>query len=213
VATGTGVAASAFAYGRLLVGGATLLDTATGAATPLDRVGAGPVAVGVSLGEARAALVADPATGTITTRDLPTGAQTALTGAGTGPADAAVDAESALAFFSMAGSNEVAVIDYIRRQVVTRLAVGAKPGRIDPAPPLPAAGYRVLHGIGGHELGVSNDAGASVSVIDGQRLMVRATLGVGQGAHAMAFTGAKAYVANAQDGTVSVIDRRGGTPP
>ncbi|MNY60906.1 hypothetical protein D3C86_1975220 [compost metagenome] len=60
---------------------------------------------------------------------------------------------------------------------------------------------------GPNQIWVSNDSGASVSVINADSLEVMATIAVGQGHHKMAFAGTKAYVSNITDGTVSVIDR------
>jgi YVTN family beta-propeller protein len=134
-----------------------------------------------------------------------------LQGVGLSPADAVADTEQGLAFMTMAASNEVAVIDYVRPRVAMRLPVGDRPVRLYIAPDLPPApaGYRVLHGaVGSHELWVGNDGSDSVTVIDGTTLKTRATVGVGKGHHLMAFWRDDAYVTNAGDGTVSVIDRR-----
>lgn len=188
----------------------TLVNVDTGMVAALqDGVQPGPVAIGMSMGIPKAAVVGNVASNTITVFDLVTGGKYPLTGVGLSPADAVADTEQGLAFVSMAGSNEVAVIDYVRPHLAMRLPVGDRPVRLYIAPDLPPAGYRVAHfGVGSHELWVGNDGGDSVTVIDGATLRPRATVAVGKGHHVMAFFGDKAYVANAADGTVSVVDRR-----
>jgi YVTN family beta-propeller protein len=119
-----------------------------------------------------------------------------------------IDEEQGLAYVTMAGSNDVAVVDYIRNRLALRVPVGVRPVHIYMAPDLPPAKYQVLHGLGTHEAWIGNDGGDSVSVIDGATLKVRATVAVGKGHHKMAFWGDKAYVSNLTDNTVSVIDRR-----
>lgn len=188
----------------------TLVNVDTGMVAALsDGIQPGPVAIGVSMGLPKAAVVGNVASNTITVFDLVSGGKYPLTGVGLSPADAVADTEQGLAFVSMASSNEVAVIDYVRPHLTMRIPVGDRPVRLAIAPDLAPAAYRVAHvGAGSHELWVGNDGGDSVTVIDGTTLHPRATVAVGKGHHVMAFLGDKAYVANAADGTVSVVDRR-----
>jgi len=54
---------------------------------------------------------------------------------------------------------------------------------------------------------VGNDNSASVTVLDGKTLRVKATVATGEGHHKMAFWGTKAYISNIKSNTVAVIDR------
>jgi DNA-binding beta-propeller fold protein YncE len=201
-------------HGRLVVpnsgeNNVNLIDIATGKVdTVSDGNGPGPVAVGVVLGAAKVAIVGNAASNTITLYDMIEGGKTTLSEAGMlSPTDIGVDEENKVAFVTMAGSNDVAVVDYVGKRLVKRLPAGNRPVHIYAAPDLPPAQYEVQHGAGTHEFFVGNDSGDTVTVIDGTALTVRATVAIGKGHHKMAFWGTKAYVSNIADGTVSVIDR------
>lgn len=114
--------------------------------------------------------------------------------AGRGPADVAVDPDSKRAFVAMTGSSEVAVVDYDARKLVARIALPGKPTLITMAPPLP------------HEVWVATEAG-QLAVLEGQNARLKSAVAIGKGPHAMTFWGTKGYVANAADGTLSVVDR------
>src|SRR5205085_1670252 len=134
------------------------------------------------------------------------GERTTLSDVGQAPTDMVTDPELHRAFVSMAGTNTVAVIDYMTKQVLARIPVGSRPVHTAMAPVLPAASgstgtagaYSVAdHAVAlSHEIWVANDSGDSVSVIDGQAMRVKATIAVDKGHHKLAFSGSKAYVSN-----------------
>lgn len=157
------------------------------------------VAIGPADGKAGVAIVGNKASHTVTLYDLPSGEKTTLAGVGLSPTDIAVDAALGRAFVTMAGSNEVAAIDYRGKKFLGKLPVGRRPVHVYHAPALPEGAA--------HELWVGNDDGGTVSVIDGEALRVIATVATGEGHHKMAFAGRKAYVSNIKDATVSVVDR------
>lgn len=205
--------AIAYAHGRLVVpnsaeNNVNLIDVATGEVqTVSDGNGPGPVALGVALGAAKTAIVGNQASNTISLYDIVNGGKTTLTDVGLTPTDMAVDEENGLAFVTMAGSNDVAIVDYLRKKLSLRVPVGNRPVHIYAAPDLPPAQYGLLHGAGAHHIYVGNDSDTTVSVIDGFAGKVIATVAVGKGHHKMAFWGTKAYISNITDGTISVIDR------
>lgn len=175
----------------------------------------GPVGIGMAGGVAMTAVVGNVASHTISLFALPSGAKTTLSHVGLSPTEMVLDSRLRRAFVTMAGSNEITVVDYAGGTVVGRVAVGKRPVHPFLAPPLPVAGYRVAHGTEDHgavpapvtEVWVGNDDGASVTVIDGETLRVKATVGTGEGHHKIAFWGSKAYVSNLEANNVSVIER------
>jgi YVTN family beta-propeller protein len=205
--------AIAYDHGRLVTpnsgeNNVSLIDVATGKIdTVSDGNNPGPVAIGTVLGAAKFALVGNAASNTLTIYDMIEGGKTTLTDAGLSPTDIAYDEESRLAYVTMAGSNEVAVVDFAGKRVAKKIPVGNRPVHIYGAPDLPPAQYGVLHGAGSHQFFVGNDSGDTVTVIDGNTVTAVATVAVGKGHHKMAFWGTKAYISNITDGTVSVIDR------
>lgn len=210
---GTKHRAIAYDHGRLVVpnsgeNNVNLIDITTGKIdTVSDGNNPGPVGIGVSLGSAKTAIVGNAASNTITLYDLVQGGKTTLTDVGLTPTDMAVDEENGLAYVTMSGSNDVAIVDYLRGKLSIRVPVGNRPVHVYAAPDMPPAQYGVLHGAGSHEMWVGNDSGDTVSVLDGVAGKVRATVAIGKGHHKMAFWGTKAYISNITDGTVSVIDR------
>jgi YVTN family beta-propeller protein len=183
-----------------------------------------PVAIGKAADKGVVAIVGNFASSTVTLYQLPDGTKTTLTGVGLSPTDIALDADLHRAYLTMAGSNQVAVVDYLARSVVGLVAVGDRPVHVEMAPPLtttaatptdiPASPktFTLMHNGGpsaplSHELWVGNDRSANVTVFDGNTLRVKATVVTGNGHHKIAFAASKAYVSNLVDNTVSVIDR------
>ncbi|MNS36627.1 hypothetical protein D3C72_688210 [compost metagenome] len=171
----------------------------------------GPVGIGTAAEQAAVALVGNVASNTISIFALPTYEQTTLSDVGLAPTEMTFDAQLRRAYVTMAGSNDVAVVDYMGKKLVGRVPAGKRPVHIFMAPPIPGtAAYQVAAdgtSVLSHEIWVGNDDGGSVTVFDGDTLRVKATLMTGNGHHKMAFVGTKAYVSNLIDGTVSVIDR------
>jgi YVTN family beta-propeller protein len=177
----------------------SLVNLTTGAEKKL-RDGNNPstVEIAVSSGKAQSVVVGNTASNTVTIFDINSDTKKTLTDVGLSPTDSARLEKLSRAYITMAGSNEVAVIDYLNKSLVKKIAVGSRPVHI----------YQV-EGIkaGSNEVWIGNDAGDSVTVIDADSLAVKATVKVGKGHHKMAFSGSKAYVSSITDGTVSVIDR------
>lgn len=177
----------------------SLIDVGAGTVTNVaGGNNPGPVAIGMSGGKAAVAMVGNAASNTISFFDLPGGAATTIADVGLSPTDFAVDAPLGRAFVTMAGSNEVAVLDHAGKKLVGKVPTGKRPVHIYLAPALAGAA---------HDVFVGNDDGASVTVFDGETLRVKATVTTDQGHHKMAFWGTKAYVSNITANNVSVIDR------
>jgi DNA-binding beta-propeller fold protein YncE len=190
----------------------SLINLATGAAqTVTGGNNPGPVGIGTDGETAVTAIVGNAASNTISFFELPGGTATTLSdGVGLSPQDMVVDPDLHRAYLTMAGSNEVAVVDYIAKKLVGKVPVGNRPVHIYMAPVMPsAAPYRVKHdaAVLSHEIWVGNDAGASVTIFDGDSLRVKATVATDAGHHKMAFSGTKGYVSNITANNVSVIDR------
>jgi YVTN family beta-propeller protein len=183
-----------------------------------------PVAIGKADDKGVAAIVGNFASSTVTIYQLPDGTKTTLTNVGLSPTDIALDADLHRAYLTMAGSNQVAVVDYLSRSVVGLVTVGDRPVHIEMAPVLPGAAaaagtsttpaqaFTLQHNGApnaplSHELWVGNDRSANVTVLDGATLRVKATIQAGNGHHKIAFALSKAYASNLTDNTVSVIDR------
>lgn len=177
---------------QLLSGGAT-----PGTPRELAPLGAGgPVAIGTIDGKAAVAIAADAGRDAIVLVDLATGAVTTLAGAGSGPREITIDPDKHRAYVTMGGSDEVAVVDYQARTLLTKLPVGRAPNAISLAAPLP------------NEVWVTSEDD-KLTVIEGLGATprVKATLPLGKGAHRMTFWGTRGYVSNQSDRTVSVIER------
>lgn len=180
-----------------------------------------PVAIGKSEDAGVVAIVGNFASNTITFYQLPNGDKKTLSDVGLSPDDIMVDNDLHRAYLTMAGSNQVAVVDYLAETLVGKIAVGARPVHIQMAPVLPGAAAdaaaspakrTLLHNGAeeaplSHELWVGDDAGGGVTVFDGDSMRVKATVSTGNGHHKIAFVGSKAYVSNITDNTVSVVDR------
>ncbi|PKL76552.1 MAG: hypothetical protein CVV27_09705, partial [Candidatus Melainabacteria bacterium HGW-Melainabacteria-1] len=147
-------------------------------------------------GQDRMLIIGNKASNTVTLHNLDTGVPVTLSNVGQTPTDAVLDPASNRVFITMAGSNDVAVIDYRQQKLVTRIAVGQRPVHLYSMPGQTPA-----------EIWVGNDAGNSISILDSAAPKLKATLPVGKGHHKMAFSSGKAFVSNISDGTVSVIDR------
>lgn len=177
----------------------SLIRLATGERTPLTGGNApGPVAIALDGPTPLALVVGNAASNTISLFPLPSGEAKTLSGVGLTPTDALADAGSSRVFVTMAGSDEVAVVDAAAGTLVGKVPTGARPVHLYRAPELETP-----------ELWVGCDSGDVVTVIDAESLRVKATVALGKGHHKLAFAGGKAYVSNIADGTVSVIDRAG----
>jgi YVTN family beta-propeller protein len=188
-----------------------LINLADGKVTNLaDGNQPATVGIGTTAGTATTAIVGNTASNTITLFGIPAGDKTTLTNVGLAPTDMQVDPNLNRAFVTMAGSNDLAVVDFVTKTLVGRVGMGDRPVHIYNAPKLPAAGaYALTHDdadLSG-EIWVGNDNSASVTVLDGKTLRVKATVATGEGHHKMAFWGTKAYVSNIKANTVAVIDR------
>jgi YVTN family beta-propeller protein len=169
-----------------------------------------PVGIGTIAGTAIAAIVGNTASNTVTLFGIPAGDKTTLTNTGLAPTEMQVDPNLHRAFISMAGSNDLAIVDYEAKTLVQRVGMGDRPVHVYNAPKLQAAGqYALTHDdadLSG-EIWVGNDNSGSVTVVDGATGRVKATVGTDQGHHKMAFWGTKAYVSNIKANNVAVIDR------
>lgn len=196
----------------------SLFNVATGERTVLTGGNApGPVAIALTDETPLSVVVGNTASNTLSLFPLPSGEAKTLTDVGLTPNDSAVDPGLGRVYVTMAGSNEVAVVDAAAGSLVGKVPTGARPVHIYMAPSLAAAdggnteppAYRLSHA--GHELShelwVGCDTGNVVTVFDGATLAVKATVALGQGHHKMAFTNGKAYLSNITDGTITVIDR------
>lgn len=173
----------------------------------------GPVGIGTDSDQAVAAMVGNVASNTLTLFALPSFEATTLSDVGLSPTEMTFDSQLGRAYVTMAGSNDVAVVDYKAKKLVGRVPVGRRPVHIFMAPPMPTSGKYAIARSGStstqlsREIWVGNDDGESVTIFDGDTLRVKATVMTGKGHHKMAFVGTKAYISNLIDGTVSVIDR------
>lgn len=156
------------------------------------------VGIGSWDGQDRRLIIGNAASNTVTIADLDTGKSETLAEVGQTPTDIVVDNATSRAFITMAGTNQVAVIDFRAQKLLSKLPTGSRPVHIYL---VPASGAQAA------EIWVGNDAGDSVTVIDPATSTVKTTIAVGKGHHKMAFSGSKGYVSNITDGTVSVVDR------
>lgn len=185
----------------------SLIELATGVQQSVTA-GNNPAVIGLASwdGQERMLIIGNSASHTVTLYDIDTKTTTTLSDLGQTPTSLAVVPGLERVFITMAGSNDVAVIDYRQRRLVGRIPVGSRPVHIYLAPESLQIQHEG-HDHGTNELWVGNDGGDSVSVIDAATLTVKRTQAVGKGHHKMAFWGQKAFVSNITDGTVSVIDR------
>lgn len=107
------------------------------------------------------------------------------------PFSLAVSSDSTRIFVAT-GQQEVVVWDQRAREVVSRLAVGAKP-------------YEQTFSQDGKYLFVSNSFSDNLSVIDTKELEVIATVSVGRDPRGMGVLGRFLYVASFDDGVLSVV--------
>jgi YVTN family beta-propeller protein len=177
----------------------SLINTASGAEKRLsDGNVPATVEIGTDNGKATVAVVGNTASNTVTIFDLNSDSKRTLTDVGLSPTDSAKYEKMNRVFITMAGSNEVTVIDYANKIVLNRIRTGDRPVHIYSVPDLAGTGT---------EMWIGNDGNDSVTVIDARSFRVKANVKAGKGHHKMAFSGSKAYVSNITDGTVSVIDR------
>ncbi|MGV3525985.1 MAG: YncE family protein [Candidatus Sericytochromatia bacterium] len=187
----------------------SLLNRVTGEHKRLrDGNTPGPVGLGMTNGQVTKAIVGNTASHTLTVFDIASGTHTTLDKAGQGPTDMAVVPELGRAFVTMAGSNQVAVVDYVNNKLLGTVPTGQRPVHIYVAPEAEMHTAHEGHDHGpSAEIWVGNDTGDTVTVFDAATLEVKATHALGKGHHKMAFTPEKAYVSNITDGTISVIAR------
>jgi YVTN family beta-propeller protein len=184
-----------FAKNRLLTPNsgdntASLVDLGSGQVTTLPA-GNNPTAVGLSL-DGRYAVVGNTASHTALIVEIATG-QAKTVAVGQAPGDIAMSCCGTMAFTANSGSNDVSVLDLEKGTEVQRIPVGRRPGAI------------YAHD---GKIWVMNNDDATVSVIDGLDLKVKATVSVGQGKHFAAFGADKVFVSSATSGDVAVIDPR-----
>lgn len=179
----------------------------------MQRIQAGnepaALAIGGWDGQDQMLLIGNRASHSLTLHHLATGLAQTLTDVGQSPTEIRLVPELERAFVTMAGSNEVAVIQYRQQRLLGKVSVGQRPVHIYRAPEL--TDMQLQHAGHDHsapEIWVGNDGGDSVSILDAQTLAVLATVPVGKGHHKMAFAHNKAYVSNISDGTITVIDRQ-----
>lgn len=188
----------------------SLVNLNTGAVSAVTA-GNGPSVVGLGSWDNadRSLIIGNSASNTVTLYHLETQIPVTLQDVGQGPTDIAVLPDNTRAFITMAGSNEVAVIDYRQQKVLARIPVGQRPVHIYSVP----AEFSVQHGDEDHnspqqsEIWVSNDTGNTISIIDPYGLKLKSTQAVGKGHHKLAFWNQKAYVSNISEATVTVLDR------
>ena len=162
------------------------------------------VALGSWDGQDRMLIIGNKASNTVTLYHLEAKIAITLQDVGQTPTDIAVVPELTRAFVSMAGSNELTVIDYRQQKVLKRIPVGKRPVHVYST----SSRLKIQHGGHDHaEIWVCNDGGETVSVLDAEELTLKATVPVGKGHHKLAFWSQKAFVSNLSDGTLSVIDR------
>lgn len=186
----------------------TAINTITGDSLRI-QAGNEPTVVGVGSwdNQDHMLIIGNKASNTVTLYSLDTRTAVTLQDVGQTPTDIAVLPELGRALITMAGSNEVAVIDYRQQKLLAKIPVGKRPVHIYTAPAPLQIQHDDGHVAGGDEIWVSNDSGDSVTLIDAAEAKVKTSLAVGKGHHKMAFWGSKAYVSNISDNTVSMIDR------
>lgn len=195
------------------------LISPTGAARTLrDGNGPGPVALATQNDTVIRAIVGNNASHTLSLFDTQSETVTTLSDVGQSPTEIAIVPELGRAYVTMAGSNQVTVVDYINAQKIGTVTTQQRPVHIYIAPPKtdmpPSADLRVKHEGGEEhshntvtEIWVGNDSGESVTVFNAQTLEVIAHHKTGKGHHKMAFSQNKAYISNITDGTVTVVPR------
>lgn len=168
-----------------------------------------PVALGTWNGELNKAIVGNSASHTLSLFTPGSTDIITLSDIGQGPTDIVTVPELGRAYVTMAGSNHVAVVDYVNDRVLGTVKTQQRPVHIYAVPKV--SDMSIQHE--GHEHGaapdiwVGNDSGASVTVFDAETLAIIAHHPTGVGHHKMAFSQNKAYVSNITDGTVTVVQR------
>ncbi len=184
----------------------SLLNLASGQSQILNA-GNEPATLAIASvdGQDQTLIIGNRASNTVTLYDFSSQQSTVLSEIGLSPTDMVWVPELQRVLITMAGSNEVAVIDTAKQRLIGKVAVGERPVHIYRAP----SELSVKHEGHDHamDIWVSNDAGASVSVIDAQTLAVLATHTVGKGHHKMAFAQNKVFVSNITDNTLTVVQR------
>ena len=188
----------------------SLINTTTGVEKRLkDGNNPAVVDIGSTGGKVSSIIVGNTSSNTVTIFDINSDTKKTLSDVGLAPTESVVVESLNRVFITMAGSNEVAVIDYDKKVLVGKIAVGKRPVHIYSIINEPT--FKVKHDenhADSLELWVGNDDGESISIIDPMELKVKSTISVGKGHHKMAFTANKGYVSNITDNTVSIIDRK-----
>lgn len=173
----------------------------------------GPVALASHNGILAQAIVGNTASHTLSLFDPRSETVVTLSEVGQSPTDIALVPELGRAYVTMAGSNQVTVVDYLSAKKIGTVNTQQRPVHIYTAPPRidSTAALSIQHEGHDHgavtEIWVGNDSGDSVTVFDAQTLAIIAHHPTGKGHHKMAFSQNKAYISNITDGTLTVIPR------
>lgn len=153
-------------------------------------------------------IVGNSSSNTVTVFDINSNDKKTLSDIGLSPTDGVTFEKLNRVFITMAGSNEVSVIDYDKKILLTKIPVGKRPVHIYSVTNDSHHGLTIKHDDGLSDettLWVGNDSGDSVTLIDPLTMKVKDTISVGKGHHKMAFTNNKAYISNITDNSISVI--------
>ncbi|MFN4149347.1 MAG: YncE family protein [Candidatus Sericytochromatia bacterium] len=153
-------------------------------------------------------IVGNSSSNTVTIFDINSNDKKTLSDIGLSPTDGVTFEKLNRVFITMAGSNEVSVIDYDKKTLLTKIPVGKRPVHIYIVTNDSHHGLTIKHDDGVSDettLWVGNDSGDSVTLIDPVTMKVKETISVGKGHHKMAFTNNKAYISNITDNSISVI--------
>lgn len=156
-------------------------------------------------------IIGNNASNTVTLYPLTSRQPVTLSDVGLSPTNIVVIEALERAFITMAGSNEVTVIDYRQGKVLSRISVGKRPVHIY-AIETDFTTQDAGEDHTGLELWVGTDGESAVTVLDPTLMKVKATHSVGKGHHKMAFWHQKAFVSNINDNSVSVLDRNHPSP-
>lgn len=165
------------------------------------------VNIGIIDDKTSSIIVGNSSSNTVTIFDINSNDKKTLSDVGLSPTDGVTFEKLNRVFITMAGSDQVAVIDYEKKTLLSKISVGKRPVHIYSVSNS-SHGLSVKHVDAIEEkttLWVSNDSGDSVTLIDPIEMKVIKTISVGKGHHKMAFTDKNAYISNITDNTISVI--------
>lgn len=187
----------------------SLLNIEKNTIKPLkDGNNPGTVGIGSIDGQPKVAIIGNKASNTITLFDIDSDNKTTLSDVGNSPTETLVIPQLKRAFITMAGSNEVSVIDYSSKKLVAKVPTGKRPVHIYLAPDLESFATKHEGHEHSYQIWVGNDDGASVTVFDGKTLEVKANINTDKGHHKMSFSQDKAYVSNISANNITVINRK-----